>query len=288
MTQEVKIFKLYDHSVVIPFDTYSTGVENFDFKVFTGSRVLFTLFIKSIALGASLSIDVLNNFSADSGIDDDNILNISGSAVGIYKRVITDFNHLFSLKTTVVGGDIDFVLAVSVFDNAMTTRIENAEIDVHLTHLDASFRPHDSIRIGGPSGTEASINADGSFNVNIVNAPGEIPEVVKNNFNESPSISTGIETLVIGYIVPSLKTAKLQRIEFSGNNIGTYYIYKNGTRFGSKHTWFNGPMHGEFSFLGTTEEGPALVTGDLIELKVLHNRPFSGDFSGRIQVIEIG
>lgn len=288
MTQkEVKVFKLYDQAVLIPNDEYDEGLHEFDFKVFSGSRILITLFIKTLDPGASVSIDVLNSFTLDNDIGWDNILNLSSNAPGFSKRILTDFNKFFNIKMNVVGGNAELALGISVFDNAMTTRIENAEIEVKLSHLDAPYRPHDSIRLGDGQ-YQAIFNADGSFNVNIVNAPTANPEIIISQFNESPAVVSGIESLVVGYIVPALKKSKLQRIEFSGQNIATYNLYKNGIKFAQKHTWFNGPMHGEFSFIGTSEEGPELVAGDLIELKCVHSRPLPGDFSGRIQTIEIG
>jgi hypothetical protein len=287
MTPEVKTLKLYDQSVIIPRDTYEVGVENFDFKVLSGSRILVTLFVESLEEGASIQFDALNSFTVDNKSQWENILSFSSNDTGYTKRVITDFNKFFRLKMTVTGGQVDCTLAVSVFDNALTTRIENAEIDVHLSHLDLPYRKHDSTRIGDGQ-YQAKLNEDGSFNVNIVNAPSENPEIVISTFNEAPSIPNGVETLIVGYTVPSGKRSKLQRIEFSGENIGTYNVYLNGNKMGQKHTWFNGPMHGEFSFVGTTEEGPELKAGDVIELKCFHVRPHPGSFSGRIQSIEIG
>jgi hypothetical protein len=288
MTQpEVKVFKLFDQAVIIPSDVYLAGIEYVDFKIFSGSRLLITLFIKSIDPLTTVTFDVLNTFTLDDTQFYDNVLTFSADTVGYTKRVLTDFNKFFKLKMTVVGGDVELAVAVSVFDNAMTTRIENAEIDVHLTDKQTSFRVYDSVRIGDGQYT-ALLNADGSFNVNIVNAPSTIPENVISKFNESPAITTGIETLIVGYTVPPAKKSKLQRVEFSGTNIGTYNLYKNGVKVGQKHTWFNGPMFGEFSFLGTSEEGPELIAGDILELKCVHSRPLPGDFSGRIQTIELG
>lgn len=287
MTQEVKTVKLYDQSVLVPLDVWPIGVDNFDFKVITGSRILLSLFIKSIDVGASIRVDCFNSFTVDDRATWENILTFTASSDGWTKRVLTDFNKFFNIRFTVLGGDVECALAISVFDNALTTRIENAEIDVHLSHQDSPTRQHDSIRLGDGV-YEAKFNADGSLNVNLVNAPGEIPENVVSKFNSTPSVVNGIETLIVGHIVPAGKKSKLQRIEFSGENIAVYNVYKNGVLMAQKHTWFNGPMHGEFSFLGTSEEGPELIVGDVIELKCLHVRPLPGNFSGRIQSLEIG
>lgn len=284
---DVKVLKLYEQAVIVPDDEYEIGVQYFNFRIHSGSRLLFTLHTKNIDVGAKIQFDVLNSFTIDGPGFWDNVLQFSSEEVGYNKKVLTDFNKMFSLKMTVTGGMANVALAVAVFDNAMTTVIENAEVDVHLTDKHTSFRPHDSIRIGDGV-YQAKINPDGSFNMNIVDAPTDTIETVISQFNETPAVPNGIETLIVGYTVPPTKKSRLQRIEFSGENIGTYCVYLNGQPFSKKHTWFNGPMFGEFSFLGTTEEGPKLNAGDLIELKIIHTRPFPGNFTGRIQLIELG
>lgn len=148
MTQEVKVFKLFDQSVLVPLDTYGPGIETFDFKVFSGSRILTTLFVKSIDPGATVSIEVLNNFSVDGIATWDSILTFSSNTAGYSKRILTDFNKFFQYKITVINGSVEFALAISVFDNAMTTQIENVQIDVQLSSKDSGSSEHDSIRIG--------------------------------------------------------------------------------------------------------------------------------------------
>jgi hypothetical protein len=40
-------------------------------------------------------------------------------------------------------------------------------------------------------------------------------------------------------------------------------------------------------FSGGTADGLPVQAGDVVLLRVLHNRPSSGDFEGRIEVVEI-
>lgn len=287
MASEKKILKLYDQSVIVPQDDYEEGLETFEFSIFTGSRILITVYVKQIDPGASYILTVENSFTVDNITAWDPILDFTSNTVGYQKRVLTDFNKFFRFKLEVIGGNVNLAIAASVFDNAMTTRIENAEIDVHLDHRDTSTRRHDSIRLGDGQ-YEAILNPDGSLNVNIVNAPSLTPEKSKNIFNETPAVPNGIETLIVGYTVPALKKSLLQRVEFSGENIGDYTLYLNGEKLSKKNTWYNGPMFGEFVFVGTSEDGPELLAGDIIELKCLHEAEWPGNFSGRIQVIEIG
>lgn len=284
---DVKILKLYEQAVIVPSDEYGVGTEEFEFRVLTGSRLLLTTNVKDIDLGAKVEVDVFNSFTIDGPGSWDNILNFTVEQTGYVKRVLTDFNKMFRVRVRITGGTVGMAMAIAVFDNAMTTRIENAEVDVHLTHKETSFRKHDSIRLGDGE-FQAKFNADGSLNVNIVDAPSTIPERVHNQFNETPAVPNGVETLVVGYSIPSAKSGKLQRVEFSGENIASFTVYLNGVKIAKKQTYFSGPLNGEFNFTGFTEEGPLLSQGDLVELKVIHNRPSPGSFAGRIQLVELG
>lgn len=280
-----KVYKLYDQGVIIPFTLGVVGVTEREFNIYTGSRLLFDLYVKSIDPGATITVDFLNNFTTEDGVVDfENILSISTNTLEHHKKILTDFNQFFKARVTIVGGNVEYALAINVFDNAMTTVIENAEIDAHITSKDVGTRLHDSVRIGDQD-NELEVNDDGSINVNIVSSVSS-NEVEKNIFNEAPAVVSGIETSIVSYTVPALITAKIQRISFSGQSIGTFNLYKNGNKIDVKHTWFNGPMFGDFVFIGASEEGQVFAAGDKIELKVLHNRT-SGDFTGRIQLIEI-
>lgn len=193
MTQEVKIFKLFDQAVLVPMDTYSPGLENYDFKVFSGSRILTTLFIKSIDPGTVVSIEVLNNFSVDGVPTWDSILSFSSNTVGYVKRITTDFNKFFRYKVTVTNGNVEFALGISVFDNSATTVIENAEIDVHLSDKNSGIRPYDIVRIG--DGTkELKINSNDEAKVHDEDVLDKLQEVVDAISGDNDTLPTGAAT----------------------------------------------------------------------------------------------
>lgn len=278
-----KVYKLYDHGVIIPVMELTNVVDEINFRIISGSRILFDLFVQSISIGGSVKVELFNNFSVDFDVLPDLILTLDSTTIGHTKRIFTDFQFFFKAKVTIVG-TVKFGFAISVFDNSGTTVIENAEIDVHTSSKDTATRVHDSMRIGDQD-NELKVNGDGSVNVNIVSTAAS-NEVEKNLFNTALAIPSGIETSIIALIVPALKKAKLQRIGFSGQSIGTFNLYLNDVLFDQKHTWFSGPLHGEFLFGGASEEGQTFNAGDKLELKVIHNRT-SGNFSSRIQYIEI-
>lgn len=155
---------------------------------------------------------------------------------------------------------------------------------------------NDSIRIGdgtnlitatvlGPKvGLDVNI-AGGTISVGPVSDSAYPTAVVKSTYGETLSVPASTETLVATYTVPVASIARLIRSEFSGDNVATYNLYKNGNPIAKARNYFTN-LNGMIDFSTITEEGLKITAGDVITLKVIHNRPTVGDFSGRIQVIE--
>ena len=146
---------------------------------------------------------------------------------------------------------------------------------------------HDSVRIG--DGVETlEINPDGSINVNLIQSPPN-QEQSTNTYGEALGVASGLETLIVSFTATSSsKRYSLQRAEFTGEQIGLYRLYINGTNIATKRTHHGSGLSGGHEFIGGSQEGLFLSTGDIVELKVLHNRPSTGDFEGRIQIFEVG
>lgn len=141
----------------------------------------------------------------------------------------------------------------------------------------------DNIAIHDSAGNELNINPDGSINVNITTSnPGE----VKSFYNEALAVASGILTTVDTYTAPVGKLTYLQFVEYSGSNIAEYTVLINATIIAKKRTYFGSELNGEIEFV-KTGTGLPLAVGDVVTIKVIHNRPVQGDFNGRIQVIEV-
>lgn len=110
---------------------------------------------------------------------------------------------------------------------------------------------------------------------------------VKSIYGAVTSVPSSNNIIIATYTVPVGKTAKLQRIEFSGTNIAKYTYRLNDVDEAQRHTWFNGPMFGDFNFVGSNQEGVLISAGDKVDIRGAHSRPDVGDFSARIQVLEI-
>lgn len=130
------------------------------------------------------------------------------------------------------------------------------------------------------------VNSDGSINVNVVSGSVDTTDY-KSYYNEVTSVASATQTTVLSYTVPVGKDAFIQKICFSGTNIAEYEVLVNATTQDKKRTYFGNSLDGTFVFDSSNTEGYPLQTGDVVEIKVLHNRPNVGDFNCRLQVVEV-
>lgn len=136
----------YESRVVLG-GTAAPGTVEKIVQVDSGSRMLVTLLVTQADPGASISLHADNSFDADSSFETLETLTLS--APGRVKRVISDFNSLFKFRAVVTGGSVSYKFAVRVFDNSLTTTIENAEVSVDLNHGDDSVSLGDGTTLVG-------------------------------------------------------------------------------------------------------------------------------------------
>jgi len=255
------------------------------YNVVTGSRIVFTLYVFSISLGASIEIKVKNQFAKD--IPTDELLSIVANAPGSTKRVLADFHNYFEIEATVTGGTATFAFGGRIIDNALATKIENAVIEVDLSHTPGIDGRYDSVRIG--DGIDLlGVNPDGSLNVNIVSSTSTPSEVIRSEFDTAVGVIANTETEIVSYTVPVGKSALLQRITYGGENVAEYDIYINNIIRERRRTYHGENLCGVADFIGGSEEGLPLDDGDIVSLKLTHIRTYASDHEGRIQVLEIG
>lgn len=143
-----------------------------------------------------------------------------------------------------------------------------------------------NVTITDDDGDEMEVNPDGSINVNIVTA--QTNNVVKNTYGSASAVPSGIATTIVQYMVPLILTsAILQRISVSGENVGRFQVFINGTLIDTRRTYYGANFSEYFEFAVNTTDGYTLAPGDIVAVKILHNKPQVGDFEGRIQVFEI-
>lgn len=143
-----------------------------------------------------------------------------------------------------------------------------------------------NVTIQDDDGDELEINSDGSINVNIVTAPTN--NKIKNTYGEASAVPSGVETAIVSYMVPLIMTsAILQRVSVSGENVGRFQVFVNGVVIDTRRTYYGGEFNTYFEFSMGSGDGYTLAPGDLVVIKILHNRVFSGNFQARIQALEI-
>lgn len=268
--------KLYETRTIVK-ETLFTGSGVSSFTVITGSRMLITLLVTSIDLGATLTLTANNTFDSDEA--DDPILVFTATTAGRIKKVLSDFHNQFDFSYTVTGGNATFKVGISLYDNAMTTRIDNAIVQVDLHHTVDSNGNFDSVRIG--DGTDLlDIDPSGAIPVIPQEASDEIPF---NEFNESLLVVNGAETTILTYTVPPGMTAFLSRIDVSGENIARYEVYVDAELIARKRTWFGQGLNESFDLTLSSRRGLSVQSGGTVLVKVLHGRSFAATFEARLQ-----
>lgn len=269
-------FRVYETRTIVKKEAF-TGTGTEAFYVLSGSRMLVTLLVTDIDPATTVNVFVDNNFDTDEL--DDTILTLSANSVMRVKRVLTDFHNQFNFRYTVTGGNATFKVGVSIFDNAMTTRIDNAIVEVDLHHTVDVQGNFDSVRIG--DGTDLlDIDPSGAIPVIVQDAA---DETAINEFSEALLVVNGLETTILTYTVPPGKTAYLSRIDVSGENIARYEVYVDAELIARKRTWFGQGLNDTFDLTLSSRRGLVVQPGEIIRVKVIHERPFPATFEARLQ-----
>ena len=143
------------------------------------------------------------------------------------------------------------------------------------------------VEVIGSNGNILEPNSDGSINVNVVSVP-VVGNIVKNIYNEANSVASGATTVLVQYTVPGgITDAILYRISVSGENIAKFTVFVKAIQIDTRRTFYGSSLSEYFEFTTGTANGFTLSPGDILVVKVLHNRPYVGDFEGRIEVLEI-
>jgi hypothetical protein len=156
--------------------------------------------------------------------------------------------------------------------------VESGSMEVVISDTD------DSIKIGnGNNGPYLEVNADGSININVNEAANE-NEVIK--YSEIASIAAAVETQIILYTVPLSTIFNLTRVLVSGDNKADYRVKINGVTKARERTWWT-DFNATFEFSSSPKKGVKLVSGDTIQVTVIHSSDSIGAFNASIQGLEV-
>lgn len=170
-------------------------------------------------------------------------------------------------------------------DAAITAPLDvNGEVLVDIRATDG-----DSVLVygttnGQPTGTTQvlKVNPDGSININT-DSP--TAKTVNSLFGSISSVGNGILTTILSYTVPVSKLDYLSLIEVSGSNMAQFEVYINGTLSARRRTSLT-EYNSQFNFLVDSEIGLSLISGTLLQIMVIQNRPDLGDYEARIVYAE--
>lgn len=101
---------------------------------------------------------------------------------------------------------------------------------------------------------------------------------------EVTAIAAGITTIIGTYTVPAGKSAILQKIFVSGENVSKYQVLLNGSPINTKRTNYTN-LNETFDFLVNNSDGYILNAGDVITVNTIHNRPNVSDYESTIEMI---
>lgn len=148
--------------------------------------------------------------------------------------------------------------------------------EVIISHAD------DSIQVWGTDGvTDRQLRTDSQGRLIVVT--GAVVGTVRSIFDEALAVPSGSPTTILSYTAPSATT--FIRVNTGGTNIAQFEVYINGTLNARQRTYFGATLDTTFDY-SAGSEGFVLNSGDLVEVKVTHQRPSSGDFEARLEVIE--
>lgn len=158
---------------------------------------------------------------------------------------------------------------------------------VRITACDNDPKPgdiHSSVRISDCA-NDLKINPDGSINVVVEQEPTPSAENITITYNESAPVASGLQTDILFYSVPVGQTATLQRVFASGENIAKFDVLVNGVVIATERTYFGSALDVNFLFNSSNGLGTLLNSGDIVTVRVLHNRPNTALFEATLEII---
>ena len=140
-----------------------------------------------------------------------------------------------------------------------------------------------AVNLTNASGTPVGTSGNPIY----VNATESSGRTAVNQYAEIMSVAAGSTTTIVQYTVPSASNFMLERVSVSGGNIALYQVLINDSPIETQRTNFGAQLNSEFNFISSSTQGYILNVGDVVKVTVLHNRPYTANFEGRIQMSKI-
>lgn len=104
-----------DTKVVFPLKTISPSTISRDLEIVKGSRLVVSIFVKTMAPDSAIMLKVFDRFS--DSVDPVQILLIPCDSVGPVKKTLIDFHSFVTFEAEILTGDVEFSVGVSVYQN---------------------------------------------------------------------------------------------------------------------------------------------------------------------------
>jgi len=141
--------------------------------------------------------------------------------------------------------------------------------------IEISAADGDNIAISDGTDTLA-VNADGS--INVVSTENTNTSSI---YNEVSSVASFTPTTILSTVAGG--DSLLKRVDVSGDNIATYELLINASIKDKRRSYFGNSLNCQFEFA----EGLFINSGDVILVRVTHERPSVGTFNARIQLLGV-
>jgi len=153
-----------------------------------------------------------------------------------------------------------------------------------LTRDKAAYRENPSD--GKTDRRVADLEAIEKLNEMIILLGGSGNGEIKSEYGEINSLTSSTKGTITSITANINKKSFLQLVEVGGENIATYTVEISGVVHAKRRTYFSGGLSTRFDFDKDGVRGFPIDPGDVVEVKVIHERPTVADFEARIQVYE--
>lgn len=121
---------------------------------------------------------------------------------------------------------------------------------------------------------KTAIEVFGSFSTN------DSASTLLSDYQEAAAIVSGVTTLILTHTFSS--DAKIHSVCASGENIAMYELFVDSVLLERKRTYFGSSLDLIFDY-GSKYD---VLSGAVLELKVVHNRPMTADFNATLKYLE--
>lgn len=283
MTSEAVRLNLFETRAL--FDLATRGTGTYEVRIAPQSNSMFsTLFLSAIDPGTTITVDYRESTTGDAEGEDyvigSHTIPPAGPS-GVHKLTVAPHHNKPRLEVTITGGTARFgvyVTSVSSFAVDFSQALVHDGAVINLINSGGLIPS-----VYDPSDGKAYLarGTHGVLDVNVITGSVGSTAIQKSKFDEALAVLANTTQLIVSYTVPFGKIAKLQRVDFGGDNIATFDVKLNSVTIARNRTYFG-------SFLSTTTQFDALplVAGNVLQVFVYNFRSSVGNFESRIQYLE--